>query len=130
YKEIMYLKKIVSLFIISILTLSCSSMQTSNSELDYWNKPPDLTNVTYEGEGKSAENAILIKNAMNERNGVAAEYAYISKIHGIKFVDWKPIGQSTITHNNKNIDIIDIEVINKSEKKSFYFDITEFYGKF
>jgi hypothetical protein len=90
-----------------------------------------LSKVTYEGgDGKTVENAIVIKNAENERNGVAAEYAYIAKIHGEKFKDWRPAGQSLIIKDDKKIDLIKILFIQKNETVLFYFDITEFYGKF
>lgn len=126
------MKKIIVLLILANITFSCVPTQNSKSSAtEYWNKMPDLTKVTYEGgDGKTVENAIVIKNAENERNGVAAEYAYITKINGEKFKDWKPVGQSTITKDNKKIDLINILLIQKNETVSYYFDITEFYGKF
>ena len=128
------MKKIIVLLILTNITISCVTTQNTNSKssaTEYWNKTPDLTKVTYEGgDGKTVENAIVIKNAENERNGVAAEYAYIAKINGEKFKDWKPVGQSTINIDNKKIDLINIQLIQKNETVSYYFDITEFYGKF
>lgn len=128
------MKKIIALLILANITISCVTTQNTNSKssaTEYWNKMPDLTKVAYEGgDGKTVENAIVIKNAENERNGIAAEYAYIAKINGEKFKDWKPVGQSTITKDNKKIDSINIQLIQKNETVSYYFDITEFYGKF
>ncbi len=128
------MKKIIVLLILANITISCVATQKTNSKsnaTEYWNKMPDLTKVTYEGgDGKTVENAIVIKNAENERNGVAAEYAYIVKINGEKFKDWKPVGQSTINKDDKKIDLINIQLIQKNETISYYFDITEFYGKF
>lgn len=128
------MKKFITISILYISIISCSTTQkvsSSNSEMEYWSKEPNLEKVTYEGgDGKSLENIIIVKNAENERNGVAAEYAYIAKQYGVKFVDWKPIGQSTITENNRKIDLIKIQTITSNEIVSFYFDITEFYGKF
>jgi hypothetical protein len=128
------MKKIIVLLILANITISCVATQNTNSKssaTEYWNKMPDLTKVTYEGgDGKTVENAIIIKNAENERNGVAAEYAYIAKINGEKFKDWKPVGQSTINKDDKKIDLINIQLIQKNETISYYFDITEFYGKF
>lgn len=61
---------------------------SKSSETEYLSKAPDLTNVTYEGgDGKAIKKAIIIKNAENERNGVAAEYTFIAKIYGEKFKD-------------------------------------------
>jgi hypothetical protein len=128
------MKKIIVLLILTNITISCVTTQNTNSKssvTEYWNKTPDLTKVIYEGgDGKTVENAIVIKNAENERDGVAAEYAYIAKINGEKFKDWKPVGQSTINKDNKKIDLINIQLIQKNETVSYYFDITEFYGKF
>lgn len=126
------MRKIIALLIFANLSIACVSTQNANSkETQYWNRTPDLSKVTYEGgDGKTLENAIIIKNAGNERNGIAAEYAFIGKIHGVKFVDWKPAGQSTIPENNKKVDLINILLIQKNETVSYYFDITEFYGKF
>jgi hypothetical protein len=119
-------------FIILLGLTSCVSTQKSTTNTkDYWNKVPDLTNVTYEGgDGKSIENLILIKNAENELNGVASEYAYISKIYGEKTINWKLLNQATSNFNKRKLDIITIQTIPQNETISLYFDITEFYGKF
>ncbi len=126
------MKKIIVLLVLVMTTISCGTPRNSYaSATEYWNKTPDLTKVTYEGgDGKTVENAIVIRNAENERNGVAAEYAYIAKINGEKFKDWNTVGNSTITRDNKKIDLITIQLIQKNETLSYYFDITEFYGKF
>jgi hypothetical protein len=128
------MKNILVLLILTNIIISCVATQNTNSKSsarEYWNKTPDLTKVAYEGgDGKTVENAIVIKYAENESNGVAAEYAFIAKINGEKFKDWKPVAQSTINKENKKIDLINILLIEKNETISYYFDITEFYGKF
>ena len=98
---------------------------------NYYSQAPDLSKVTYEGgDGKTLETSVIIKNAGNERNGIAAEYDYITKKHGVKFTNWKPIGQSTSSNNGKKFDVINILTIAGNEKITYYFDITDFYGKF
>jgi hypothetical protein len=126
------MKRIIPLLLFSLITISCATTSKTNSNTsDYWSKVPDLSKVVYAGgDGKTIENAIIIKNAGNERSGVAAEYAFITKIYGVKFEAWKPAGQSTIIKDNKKIDLINIQTIPSNETISFYFDITEFYGKF
>lgn len=128
------MKKITSLTLLIglILLSSCGTMQTPTTSMtNYYNQAPDLSNVKYEGgNGTSVETAIIIKNAGNERNGIAAEYAYISKIHGQKFTTWKPSGSSTNLMNGKKYDIISITILPRNEQKMYYFDITDFYGKF
>ena len=97
---------------------------------NYYSQAPDLTKVTYEGgDGKTLETSVIIKNAGNERNGIAAEYDYIAKKHGAKFTNWKPVGQSTSSENGKKYDVIGIITIPGNEKITYYFDITDFYGK-
>lgn len=115
------------------MSIACTTQypNSKSSSIVNLNIPPDLTKVTYAGgDGKTVENAIIIKNAENERNGVAAEYAYISKINGVKFKDWNPVGQVAINKGNRKLDLINIQLIRKNETVSYYFDITEFYGKF
>jgi hypothetical protein len=113
-----------------ILT-SCATMQNkSTSMTNYYSQAPDLSKVTFEGgDGKTIETTVIIKNAGNERNGIAAEYDYIAKKHGVKFTNWKPVGQSTSSNNEKKFDVIDIVTIPGNEKITYYFDITDFYGK-
>lgn len=127
------MKKVISLFLLLALFTSCVTQKGgfTQKERELWNKPPDLSKVVYlGGDGKSSENAIIIKDAQNERNGIAAEYDYIAKKYGVKFVDWKPAGQSTFDEKGKKYDSVTIQTIPKNETVTFYFDITEFYGKF
>ena len=122
----------IHLLLISILLTSCIATQKySNTSKVNWSKTPDLTKITYTGgDGKTIENCIVIKNAENEINGVASEYAFIAKKHGQKFLDWKPIQQSCNTKDKKTFDILVIQTLSGNEKITYYFDITDFYGKF
>ncbi len=122
--------KLTTLILLFFALTSCMAQKPKLNAADYWNKPVDLTKVTYEGgDGKSIENPIIIKNAENERNGIASEYIYLAKLNGKKFKDWKPIGQSTNTVNGRKIDLVKIQIIAKNEIVTYYFDITDFYGK-
>lgn len=73
------MKHLASLFTILLIATSCATNHTAGNKSnvsDYWNRSPDLTNVTYSGgNGMTLQDAIIIKNADNEINGVAAEYA-------------------------------------------------------
>ena len=125
-------KQTTLILLVSIFLLtSCSTMQNKSTNMrNYYNQAPDLTKVTYEGgDGKTLETSVIIKNAGNERNGIAAEYDYIAKKHGAKFTNWKPVGQSTSSENGKKYDVIGIITIPGNEKITYYFDITDFYGK-
>ncbi|MDD5185405.1 MAG: hypothetical protein PHS84_09120 [Paludibacter sp.] len=114
------------------LLTSCATMQNkSTSMTNYYSQAPDLSKVTYEGgDGKTLETSVIIKNAGNERNGIAAEYDYIAKKHGKKFTNWKPAGQMSQSKNGKAFDIINIITLPENETITYNFDITDFYGKF
>ena len=126
------MKNLVICFIVSVALFACTVNRKSvPASSGYLNTPADLSSVIYEGgDGTTIENAIVIKNAGNERNGVASEYAYISKKYGQRFRDWRPAEQSVTTDKGKKYDIIHIETIPYNLKLIFYFDITDFYGKF
>lgn len=114
------------------LLSSCVTTQNKSASMaSYFSQAPDLSKVTYEGgDGKTLETSIVIANAGDERTGVAAEYAYIAKQHGVKFTNWRPVGQSTSSNNGKKFDVIDIITIPDSKKITYFFDITDFFGKF
>ncbi len=128
------MKNLIAIILLITGAVSCGTMQNTNKTFnaaEYWNTTADLSKVTYEGgDGKTAETCIIIKNAENERNGVAAEYALITKIHGERFKDWNSTGTSTFNKDGKKIDLIKIETVQTKEAISYYFDITDFYGKF
>ena len=125
------MKKLIPISLSIFFLASCGTTKNSGSRLtEYYSKTPDLTKIVYEGgDGKSIENAIIIKFAKNEREGIASEYAYIEKNYGKKFTDWKVISQSTGNNNNRKYDILKIQTLPKNEMVILYFDITGFYGK-
>ena len=131
------MKQIIQIAILSIFLISCSTSrysitdQSMTTNSNYWNIPPDLTKIVYAGgDGSSFENAIVILNATTSRDGIAAEYAYIERKHGKKFENWKPIGQSTNMLDGKRYDVVAIQIIPGNKTIQYFFDITEFYGKF
>ncbi len=136
------MKKIIYLFFCFILLTSCKPVQNTSvgsGMEELWNKPPDLSKVVYTGgDGTSVENAIVITGAGNSRNGIAAEYEYVAKKLGTKSVDWKPGGQGQTTlsdenkknvEKNKKYDVLTFQNVLNNETLTFYFDITDFYGK-
>lgn len=79
------------------------------------------------GDGSSFENAIIIK-VDKTMNGVSIEYDYVSKLYGTKNVDWKLKLQGLAHKGDKRYDVLAV-VLKNGEKKSIYFDITQFFGK-
>ena len=80
------------------------------------------------GDGSSKETAFVI-NATNSIVGVAAEYKFIEKQCGREDTDWERDLQMVLRSDNKSYDLIVVKLKNGGEK-SFFFDITKFYGKF
>jgi hypothetical protein len=79
------------------------------------------------GNGESLETAIII-GAKSTSTGVPAEYDYIIGKHGPANVRWKLISQRLRESAGRDYDILNIELDN-GEKRSYYFDITEFFCK-
>jgi hypothetical protein len=76
------------------------------------------------GDGASAKTAVVIQNAENAIEGVAAEYAWIKKHRP----GWKVEGQMLVNRGNRTYDVI---IISKAGiKREIYFDITDFFGKY
>lgn len=86
--------------------------------------------ITYEeNSGDSIENAIVIHGALNEKEGVYAEYEYLSKKFGERGKDWKLVQQS-VTDGIKGKYYDEMEIIlSDGTKRTICFDITEFFRK-
>jgi len=79
--------------------------------------------------GKSMEDAIIILEASNNLEGIAAEYTYLQNTYGRKDQDWKLIRQSLNHSGAKHYDEMRIRLAT-GETIIIYFDITSFYGRF
>jgi hypothetical protein len=75
-------------------------------------------------DGSTFENAIVIK-ANNEMDGVRNEYVIISKL----YPGYKLMSQGSSSKGSRHYDSIEI-MTSENVKKTIYFDITNFYGKF
>ena len=80
------------------------------------------------GDGESIETAVII-NTANSMIGIPAEYKFISRRYGQKDLDWTREFQSVMRSGNRQYDVVVIK-LKDGQEKSFYFDITKFYGKF
>ena len=83
------------------------------------------------GDGNSRDAAVVIVGADGDREGVPAEYLWIAQRHGIQGVDWGPAEQSVTRPDDKGrrFDVLTIDVANQLSRKTYYFDVTGFYGK-
>jgi hypothetical protein len=82
--------------------------------------------ITYEGgSGESIEDAIIIKGAKDEKEGVAAEYHWV-KVHYPKY----EVGSQAVkSSGGKSYDVLNLTGPD-GETKSIHFDISDFFGKF
>lgn len=80
------------------------------------------------GEGQSIETAVVI-NATSPLIGVAAEYEYVTSRHGQQNAGWSLESQALIQQNGRLYDVLNIK-LSSGESRSYYFDITKFYGRF
>ncbi len=79
------------------------------------------------GDGLVPERAVIISGCSHVE-GVAAEYAYITKIHGQQSIDWEAESQTLIGHGGKILDAIAVKTRNGG--RTYYFDTSGFFGKF
>lgn len=75
-------------------------------------------------DGSSFEKAVFI-NEKTETAGIGAEYVWLRQ----NYPGYKLVQQSLAFEKEKPYDIMDIKTAD-GEKKSIYFDISKFYGKF
>jgi len=87
------------------------------------NQPPAFSG----GDGSSLDNAVVI-NVDRSRAGVRAEYFYVATHCGQPRKDWTVKQQGFRVHEGKPHDVL-IVALSDGRLKTFYFDITAFFGK-
>jgi predicted RNA-binding protein associated with RNAse of E/G family len=75
------------------------------------------------------EEAVIIY-ANNTMEGISLEYQFVGKKEGQRGVDWNLVQQSLQHDNDKDYDVLVIKLNKSNEEKTYYFDITNFFGKF
>ncbi|HHW76877.1 MAG TPA: hypothetical protein GX399_07565 [Xanthomonadaceae bacterium] len=87
--------------------------------------PKSLSHVSFAGaDGSSCKEAVVIRNAANNVEGVAAEKAWIAW----KYPNAKLKGQAVSGVGNKTFDTLEIETTD-GKSKTVCFDITDFFGQ-
>ena len=81
-----------------------------------------------ERDGSSAEKAVII-NATSTTKGVWEEYAYVERVCGKRDVDYTLRMQMQVSERGREFDVLEIKMRDGSVR-SFWFDITSFFGKF
>ncbi len=80
------------------------------------------------GDGQTPETAVVI-NFTTSAQGVHAEYQYLEQHFGRQDKDWKVEMRYNKTRENKTFEWFVIS-FPSGEKRTVYFDITAFFGKF
>lgn len=87
--------------------------------------PAKLSHVSFAGaDGTSCKKAVVVENAANNFEGIAAEKAWIAW----KYPGSKVKGQAVSGAGNKTFDTLEIETAG-GESKTVCFDITDFFGQ-
>lgn len=87
--------------------------------------PKSLSHISFAGaDGSICKKAVVIRNAANNVEGVAAERAWIAW----KFPNAKLKGQAVSGAGNKTFDTLEIETAD-GESRTVCFDITDFFGR-
>lgn len=115
------MKKIVFLLMLVASVSSCHHSKNVGGS----NKKDEVQKGgTVGGNGLSISEAIVI-NESNETDGVAAEYDWLRA----NYPGYSLIKQSLINVEGKPYDKMDIKTAD-GVKKTIYFDISNFFGKF
>jgi hypothetical protein len=88
----------------------------------------DSGKIRFEGgDGTSVDRAVRIVGAANGSEGVAAEYYFIARRHGLQGSDWKAAGQRNFSDNKgRKFDAVVVQVSGEYTPQTYYFDTTEF----
>ena len=82
--------------------------------------------VTYAGgDGSSFETAIVVRGARGGADGVDAEYGWLRQ----HYPGYRMNRQSLTSHEKKWYDILHVTT-GDGKESTFYFDISEFFGKY
>jgi hypothetical protein len=116
------MKKIIFLLLITAGITSCHHTQNITSSDK--KESGKVSNSSGGGNGQSIAEAIVI-NETNETEGVAAEYDWLKA----NYPGYSMIQQSLINQEGKPYDKMEIKTAD-GDKKTIYFDISHFFGKF
>lgn len=109
---------------------SCSSTRKSHSSVTNHGVDSSLSygRIRYGGgNGSSKADAIKILNAKGEKDGVDAEYYYIKTVEKKQGNSYSMVSQALIM-DSLVYDKLIVKVNGK--KKEYWFDISDFFGKF
>lgn len=88
-----------------------------------------LPHVWYEGgDGSEPDDAIIVRGAASDLEGVAATYSWMHEHLGAKDEGWRLVTHSTGGDGVRKIDTFDV-VLRDGRRTRIYFDVSESFGK-
>ena len=91
------------------------------------NKKPKIEYSNH--DGKSFKTAIFITGAETAPVGIDAEYKYVASKLGEESIDWELVLQSLYHTEDGDFDVLEIKT-KDGTIKTYYFNISDFYGKY
>jgi hypothetical protein len=88
-----------------------------------------LTKADDAGRDASSIAQAVVITAATELDGITAEHDYIAKIPCANGGAWLWTKQTALSSGGKMYDQIDVKCSSSDDVRSFFFDITSFYGK-
>ena len=89
-------------------------------------QPVKIGHLVFEGgDGSSIEQAVIVKGAKNEFEGVEAEAKWIRKVHP----GWQKGAQALLSEKKRYYDRIEYATP-AGKTETIFFDISDFFGKF
>ena len=115
-------------YVLSLLVLILGMATVQAGETTRSSGPPlpdKLRHISFVGvDGSSCKKAVVIRNAANNMEGIAAEKVWVAW----KYPNAKIKGQGVNGIGNRTFDRLDIETAS-GESKTICFDITDFFGQ-
>jgi hypothetical protein len=122
--------RLFSILISLAILYSCGNNKPNNYGKS-WSKIEQTDSIQYlGGDGSNIKEAVIVKNAKTELDGMNALFNWIQERHGLKFVEWKMKGRSE-SKNESNIPIENYTIIDEATNKeyTYFFNTTDFRGK-
>ncbi|MBN1578511.1 MAG: hypothetical protein JW913_18255 [Chitinispirillaceae bacterium] len=114
--------KMFMLLVICVVLSSCTTRQTLKTD-----GPMEVASATFSNDkGESFHDAVVVGGVKNPYEGVAAEYRYISGLHGQRGQDWFLVGQTVIQNQNRIVDVVEIQLNDPAFRKVIFFDATSY----
>jgi hypothetical protein len=116
------MKKIIFVLLVAVASACSSAKHTATTPTA---SPSTAIKPPIAGaDGSSFEKAIVIQE-ITETKGVDAEYRWLS----VNYPGYKRGSQALVSHEKIPYDILTVTTADGAERK-FYFDISNYFGKF